>query len=436
MQGMFSKQKYTLEEKKQLLANLDLEVDHRTRQLEEWLADALENFRRHQEGLISRMPRLVRDITMREFAKYNGNVQECVKGLKRNILGADDNTIDKGTRKRKWVASQDATDKSEDKTGPSNAAQEAESSRRVKSARTMIATPKKKPGLSTGLGTTQRARFPLPKTPGTSRTLQRIPSGAMSPSPHKGSSMKTPLFLRPPSRPASPSKLASPSKPLHPNPSSRHVRPPSSSFNPTIPASQLRWPRKDESMLSLNGSPLANPYQLGLNGWMKTMAEGGGGDETESDGSENEVGKNIVGGRILHKKNSITIRSSSQPSGAPNGSHSRTNSQASIIATPHATHSRSNSHNNTNTSGFIPTRSNHQPNQVSAPDRTPMKTSPSLTALVAVPTKDGHVLEFDPFKTSPEEIDALEGIMDSAKKQAKEDMTRLIQVAVERWKIS
>lgn len=108
-------------------------MDHRTRQLEEWLADALENFRRHQEGLISRMPRLVRDITMREFAKYNGNVQECVKGLKRNILGADDNTIDKGTRKRKWVASQDATDKSEDKTGPSNAAQEAESSRRVKS---------------------------------------------------------------------------------------------------------------------------------------------------------------------------------------------------------------------------------------------------------------------------------------------------------------
>lgn len=61
---------------------------------------------------------------------------------------------------------------------------------------------------------------------------------------------------------------------------------------------------------------------------------------------------------------------------------------------------------------------------------------PSFSALVSVQTRDGHVLEFNPLKTSPEELDALEGITDSAKKQAKEDMARLVQGALERWKLS
>jgi len=56
--------------------------------------------------------------------------------------------------------------------------------------------------------------------------------------------------------------------------------------------------------------------------------------------------------------------------------------------------------------------------------------------MVAVPTKDGHVLEFDPLHTTPAEIDALEGITDSAKKQARADIARLVMQAVELWKIS
>lgn len=83
-------------------------VSHRTRQFESWLADALQNFRIHQEGLISRVPRLVRDITLRDFVKYNGDVQECLKGIQRERLGGDAATIDKTTRKRKWVESQEA----------------------------------------------------------------------------------------------------------------------------------------------------------------------------------------------------------------------------------------------------------------------------------------------------------------------------------------
>ena len=117
--------KYTPEEKQQLLQNLDIEgantpisphltsallmylpqslctVEHRVRQLEEWLADALKNFRLHQEGLISRIPKLVRGVTMGEFADtYNGDIQACLRGLVGNIQPALE--IDHETRKRKW----------------------------------------------------------------------------------------------------------------------------------------------------------------------------------------------------------------------------------------------------------------------------------------------------------------------------------------------
>jgi hypothetical protein len=76
-------------------------VEHRVRQLEEWLADALKNFRLHQEGLIARIPKLVRGVTMGEFADtYNGDIQACLRGL---VGGAPPNLeIDRETRKRKW----------------------------------------------------------------------------------------------------------------------------------------------------------------------------------------------------------------------------------------------------------------------------------------------------------------------------------------------
>lgn len=102
-------------------------VAHKTRQFEDWMADTLENFRMHQEILISRMPRIVRNVTMREFTKYKGDVQAAVKGLSRELLGSEDATIDFGTRKRKWVESQEAEDSKLAK------GQDTESSRNVKS---------------------------------------------------------------------------------------------------------------------------------------------------------------------------------------------------------------------------------------------------------------------------------------------------------------
>ncbi|OCH85747.1 hypothetical protein OBBRIDRAFT_784405 [Obba rivulosa] len=413
MQGAQDGPKYTQEEKQQLMDNLDLEVTHRTKQLEELLVDMLENFRRHQEMLVSRIPRLVRGITLKELAKYNGDIQLCLRELKKQALGGEESILQGSPRKRKWVASQDSLDeKADEKSGPSTA-RETESSRGIKSARTMFATPKK-PTLAGGPG--QKPRFPLTKTPGTSRTTNRIPSGYMSPSPHKGTAAKSSLLFRAPSRPPSPSKIATPSKSLFSSQASKPTRVPSSStFNPSLPhASYPRWPRQNERLLSVNGSPLANPYQLDLGTWLKTA------DGAESEGELGSQG----GGGTLRKKTSIIIRNAPPQASGSQGLHSQSDSHAHN-APP--THSRSNSQ--TNASGFVPSRADGSPaghTEVHA----------SFAALVSVPTKDGHILEFDPLKTSPAELDALEGISDSAKRQAREDMARLIQTAVERWKIS
>jgi hypothetical protein len=98
-------------------------VEHRVRQFEAWLADTLENFRIHQEGLISRIPKLVRGLTMREFGeKYAGDVQAALRGMQREKMGGTEavGEIDKTTRKRKWVASQEAEAAGTDMEGSKN----------------------------------------------------------------------------------------------------------------------------------------------------------------------------------------------------------------------------------------------------------------------------------------------------------------------------
>ncbi|KAI0763606.1 hypothetical protein BD413DRAFT_581763 [Trametes elegans] len=412
--------KYSADEKEQLLANLDLEVAHKARQFEDWLADALENFRRHQEGLISRIPRIVRNVTLKEFAKYNGDIQECVKGLKRALLGTEDNTIDMGTRKRKWIESQETEgDKSDEKLAPS------ESSRAIKSARTVAATPKKKTASFAAPTTASKTRLPVTKTPAKSqaRPLQRVPSGAVSPSPQKGTT-KSLHFPRTPSRFASPHK---PSHPVHPpRPASRV--PSATTFNPVLPseASHPRWPRKNENMLSVNGSPLANPYQLDLKNWFKAVAEGDAPDADESESSSKDdegmcgLGKlSVPGVGKLKKQRSIIVRSASSASNVSHGGHSRSTSQASTLVASQS---------------GLDKRTSGASNTSDAPESS--AAGGLVSALVSVQTKDGHVLEFNPLQTSPEELDALEGITDSAKKQAKEDMSRLIQNTLARWKLS
>jgi hypothetical protein len=52
---------------------------------------------------------------------------------------------------------------------------------------------------------------------------------------------------------------------------------------------------------------------------------------------------------------------------------------------------------------------------------------------VTVPTVDGFFLEFNPLLVSPGTLNELEGITDDAKKQAREEMVRLVKEAMTKW---
>jgi len=263
---------------------------------------------------------------------------------------------------------------------------------------------------------------------------------------------------RPPSRPTSPLKHQT----SNPNIGAQGQinRIPSSGFNPMLPPktpayppqnnhsnATMRLPRKDENMLSINGSPLANPYEFGL-GWFRgvemAQMETEDGDSQEGHGYQN----GNAGGRTLKRsKGSIIIRrdpSVALPSNS-NGLHSRTDSQASFYTASSKATSSSHSRENSQTNEPAPSQSlgpfdsfrfpSTRPNNTEATPRPLPQHTRSFSALVAIPTKDGHLLEFDPLQTSPGALDALEGISDSAKKQAKVEMGRLIQATVDKWKI-
>ncbi|KAK2465238.1 hypothetical protein APHAL10511_002592 [Amanita phalloides] len=428
---------YSAEEKLHLLANLDLEVAHRTRQLEAWLADRLENFNIHQQGQISRIPIQVRTMTVRQFGeKYNGNIQDALRGVQRERMaaaGLDANAeIDKSERKRKWVASQEV------ESGPlaSGSRKDPTESRSVKNARLMPATSPKKPPPSIGYGNFQRSRLLTSnKTPATPRTISRIPP---SPSPQK---LRPPFVTGMSSRPSRPT---SPTK----HPASRQTTnrvPSSSTFNPALPpktpsypasapkgvpkSAALRLPRKDESMLSVNGSPLANPYQFGL-GWFRGVEMGQDVDTDESTAAGQTR-------KLKRTKSNIIVRRDPCD-------YSGTESQPSHYATPEGTsinHSREQSQSSHPYSSKPPSYSSQFPHpqtflEVQATPKTIPDHTRSFSALVAIPTKDGHLLEFDPLQTSPGALEALDGISDSAKKQARLEMGRLVQTAVEKWKMS
>ncbi|KAI6141757.1 hypothetical protein BKA82DRAFT_4197787 [Pisolithus tinctorius] len=417
------RRRYTPEEKQQLIKNLDIEVEHRVRQLEEWLAVALTNFKLHQEGLISRIPKLVRSVKMGDFAdKYDGDVQACLRGLQKERLGnAEELEIDRETRKRKWAAALEESEASGSGTG--TGANDGEPARALKSARMAVATPKKKGAFSNP--------FAAANTPGTSRNPIRVQP---SPSPYKLG--KPPPFI--PVRSTSPSKLTNGTAHHQPQ---RTRMPSSATFNPIMPTQAptypaLRAPRRDESMLSVNGSPLANPYTLGL-GWFAGSGEDGGDNtanqlvplKNKGTSKEKAIGKpkghKRVDSIVIRRDPSVVLAGSSQRSSLSLQSHSRSNSQST-------THSRSNSR----TQVLAP-----EPSVAITPKVDPIPLPPtavsssSASALVSLPTKDGHLLEFDPLNTSPSALDALVGITDSAKKQAREEMARLVKEAVRKWAI-
>ncbi|KAJ7095925.1 hypothetical protein B0H15DRAFT_1019952 [Mycena belliarum] len=419
--------KFTVDEKQNLIANLDIEVNHRKLQFNSWLGDHLQNFAIHQEGLVSRIPKQVRAMKMRDFGgKYNGNIQAALRGVQRDkFVAAGATEIDKSTRKRKWVASQEAE---HDASGDSQKA--------PKNAR-MTVSPQKKPGSSTGPGTAQRARIlaaAVAKSSGMSR-----PFG--SPSPQKfrapfNNSTQSPRPL--PRMPLSPSKF----KPVPNAPPSRARVPSITTFNPSVPktlgypGATLRLPRKDEGMLSLNGSPIANPYDV----WQGN-AEGG----TDQPPTLKRTKSTIS----IQRDPSFTVTGGGSPSSSR--MHSQTTSQSStsslagnatVQASLHAhppTHGYTKSQLQFHQFRFPQQQSSSQPTEptpATPAARRPLAHTRSQSTLpITLSTRDGYVLAFDALQTSPGELDALEGISDSAKKQAREEMRMLVRAAVDKWTI-
>lgn len=395
------RRRFNSEEKKQLLANLDIEVAHRTRQFEQSLAQILENFMNHHEGQVLRVPKLVRNITMAEFAdKYNGDINECLRGLQRDKQGGEP-SLDPALRKRKWK-------ESEETSGP----EDMENRRTSKTAR--FVSPVK-------MNAAKILKARLNKTPGPNRTARNLyPTlGAGTPSSKPSRTL---------SRFMSPTKASS-SKTTNTAPATTSRVPSSSHFNPVIPKTPAypRAPRKNESLMSINGSPISYPVSL-RNGFARD--DGSDVDEGGVDG----MGRHPV----LRKQRSIVIRKdlsfkfaqapekeNHQQMRSRTGAHSSSGSASSTLTT--ASTSTSTSATSTSTTATSLTSAS------STMDGFGSASKPS--ALIRVPTKDGLILEFDPLLTTPEELDTLEGITDEAKKQAREDMTKLVQAALARWKL-
>jgi hypothetical protein len=223
---------------------------------------------------------------------------------------------------------------------------------------------------------------------------------------------------------------------------------------PGYPGGTLRLPRKDESMLSVNGSPIANPYDV----WQDN-AEGGAGQARTLKRTKSSItiqrDPSFYGDENPGSTRSRTTSQSSlhmhQPSFSSLSSldgnttiHPPSNSQPQPLAHPHL-HGHTKSQTQFLQFKFpqlpshSPAYSQSQPTEptlATPAARRPLAHTRSQSTLpITLSTKDGHLLAFDALQTSPGEIDALEGISDSAKKQAREEMRMLVRAAVDKWTI-
>ncbi|KIM28906.1 hypothetical protein M408DRAFT_125196, partial [Serendipita vermifera MAFF 305830] len=197
-----------------------LVTNHR-RRYEAFLEQLLEGFSLRHATEITRIPKSIRQIKLKEFDLYGGNVQACVQAITRQRMAENDG--EGQSKKRKWQAA---------------LLEQSEEERASKTPRLVPASPTK--------GGPKRALFPKTPTrniPAPSRTA--LPPGAKLP-PREQSPSK--------SRPASPVKHST---------TTSQFKPPTTGFNPVLPPKTPTYPRRharyNESVLSVNGTPLALP---------------------------------------------------------------------------------------------------------------------------------------------------------------------------------
>jgi hypothetical protein len=223
----------------------------------------------------------------------------------------------------------------------------------------------------------------------------RQPLRGLSPSVRNGRIASTQA------QPSPPSKISA-------TPQSLRRLPSSSTFNPAISDSVPSYPKHDINSLKQKGKPTGLTRYFG-----NTRELSGVREETEHEGN-NGGGP----GPALRRVNSITIRR--QPSSAD--FHSGQN-KPPVHAPPLGQRSHGEDPGHIHPLGSTTTSS--------LPARQPFPAQVQVT----VPTVDGFFLEFNPLLVSPAALNELEGITEDAKRQAREEMVRLVKEAVSKWTI-
>ncbi|CAE7227580.1 unnamed protein product [Rhizoctonia solani] len=412
--------RFTEDEKEQLLENFDLEIADRVARMRANVTDILERFLIRQENEVTRIPRALRSLTIGEFAdKYNGSISECLQGMAQARLESTQDA-DLAGGKRKWQGTQSGTVAASDKEG----------SRAPKAAR-------KAPPPSSAV------RRPIPagsRTPSTNRTLHTTANATPSrPRLNATPLRKAPALSRTGTVPASPFRggptgipgnntiARSVSQPVVPTTA---TKPPTSAiFAPAMPPSAPaypRRPRRGEQMLSINGSPLANPLDPDYD-----IAQD---DQLEPDGGKAVRSPKPKLSHLSKQGSSIRIRPIHSRSAASFAiRHPSASSTSTLVSydIPPSTSSTLNSQHSAKQLASGPSTSQLQ---LDVP-RTPARMRRTASALVMLPTSSGELLELDPLVASPGAVDALEGISDSAKKMAKEEMVRFVTEAVAKWNV-
>lgn len=199
-------------------------------------------------------------------------------------------------------------------------------------------------------------------------------------------------------QPTSPSKI-------YATPRNSHRPPSSVTFNPEISDGFPPYPRHDVNTIKQKGKFVEQTRYFGNGGELPGVRE-----ESEHGGNDDDGT-----GPTLRRVNSITI--TRQPSSVD--FHSKLNSQAFQPPQPQQ-HPMG---------GLDPTH----PVGSAAASSLPARQLPPVQVHVTVQTVDGFYLEFDPLAVSPGTLENLPGITEDAKKQAREDMIRLVKEAVSRW---
>ncbi|PVG00246.1 hypothetical protein CPB86DRAFT_782836 [Serendipita vermifera] len=226
------------EDKERLIENLDIEVANHRRRFELFLEQILEGFSLRLGNELTRIPKSIRLLKLKDFDAYGGNIPACVQAMAKQRIAQND--PEGHAKKRKWQAAILEAGQEDER---------ASKTPRVAPPSPTKATPK-----------ANRARALVQKTPTRSTNIptrsnllagsKRIPTPIKEVSPSK-------------SRPTSPVKHGSSNNLTSTLHSSSQFKPASTTFNPVLPPKTPTYPRRharqNESVMSVNGTPLALP---------------------------------------------------------------------------------------------------------------------------------------------------------------------------------